>query len=151
MVVAAGLSVAKVNAQTEKGTYLLGGNATFQTSDGSSAFSLSPNLGYFFIDNFAAGMRLNLYFTDDNNAYAIGPFARYYFGGNATGKFFGQASLNIGGGKNSDTELGVGIGAGYAFFLNKSVALEAAANYDKTGESKGLFTIGVGFQIHLKK
>ena len=165
MVVAAGLSVASVNAQTEKGTYLLGGGATFQTTDGESYFSLNPNVGYFVANNFAVGARANLVFVDDANSYSIGPFARYYFGGKSAGttsgttassstvggKFFGQAGLNVGGGKNSDTELGVGLGVGYAFFLNKSIALETAAYYDKNGERKGTFTVGVGFQIHLSR
>ncbi len=151
MIVAVGLSIAMVSAQTEKGTYLLGGGASFQTSDGNSAFTLSPNVGYFFINNFAAGLRLSVYATDGYHAYTVGPFARYYFGTSTSGKFFGQAGINVGGAKNTDSEVGVGVGVGYALFLNKSIALETAAYYDKTGHSKGLFTLGVGFQIHLRK
>ena len=165
VVVDAGLSVAKVNAQTERGTYLLGGGASFATTDGQSLFVLNPNIGYFVANNFAVGARANVVFVEDANSYSIGPFARYYFGGKSAattsgttassgttgGKFFGQAGINVGGGKNSDTELGVGLGLGYAFFLNRSIALETAAYYDKNGEREGTFTVGVGFQIHLSR
>jgi hypothetical protein len=50
-----------------------------------------------------------------------------------------------------DTEVGFGIGAGYALFINRSVALEFGANYTKAGDSDGIFGIGIGFQIHYKK
>lgn len=140
-----------VNAQTEKGTYLLGGNAIFQSTSGGSSFSMSPNVGYFIVKNVALGARANLFVGENYNSWLFGPFGRFYFGDQPNGKFFGQASVNVGGAKNTDTELGFGIGAGYALFLNQSIALEFAANYDKIGDSKGLFGLGVGFQIHLKK
>ena len=34
------------NAQTEKGTVLLGGNIGLQTSSGSTVFSLNPDIGF---------------------------------------------------------------------------------------------------------
>jgi hypothetical protein len=165
LVVATGLGVAHVNAQTERGTYLLGGGASFTSTDDVSTFNFNPNIGYFVANNFAVGALANLYFAKGDNSYAVGPFARYYFGGKGAGttsgttastatvggKFFGQAGINVGGGKNSDTDLGVGLGLGYALFLNRSIALETAAYYDRTGDDKNTFRVSVGFQIHLSR
>lgn len=149
MLMIAGFTAAR--SQTEKGTYLLGGNALFQSTKGGSNFTMSPNIGYFIAKDVAVGARASLYVGDGYNSWLIGPFGRYYFADQGNGNFFGQASVNVGGAKDTDTEFGYGVGAGYALFLNKSVALEFAANYDKIGDNKGLFGIGVGFQIHLKK
>jgi opacity protein-like surface antigen len=140
-----------VNAQTDKGTTLLGGNISFQTSDGTTVFSANPNIGVFVSNKIALGAQFNLLTGDSFSAWAIGPFIRGYFGGNDKGKIFGQGGINIGGATDVDSEVGFGIGGGYAFFLNESVALELGANYTKAGDSDGLFTMGVGFQIHFKK
>jgi hypothetical protein len=145
------ICLGEANAQTEKGTYLLGGGAQFLTTDGSSIFSLSPNVGYFVANKWALGARASLATGDGFSSWNIGPFTRYYFGGKENASFFGQLGANIGGGKNSDTEFGLGVGAGYAVFLNESVALEFTAGYDKAGDNNGIFGLGVGFQIHLKK
>ena len=149
LVLLAGFAGAR--AQTERGTFLLGGNAQFLATDGVTIFSLSPNVGYFIVNNWAVGVRASLVTSDSNNSWNFGPFTRYYFGGKDNGKFFGQLAGNVGGGKNSDVELGLGIGAGYALFLNESVALEFTAAYDKAGNNNGIFGLGAGFQIHLKK
>lgn len=150
-VVTAAFCLGKANAQTEKGTYLLGGNATFQTADGYSIFLVNPSGGYFFKDNFAAGANIYLLFADGVNSYSVGPFARYYFGKNPTGKFFGNVGLGIGKSTGPDLNLSYGLGAGYAIFLNKSIALEASANYRREIDYGGLLGINIGFQIHLKK
>lgn len=139
------------NAQTEKGNWLLGGNVSFQTSDGTSVFMAAPNLGYFVAKNLAAGARLNLLTSEGYTAWAVGPFVRGYFAGSDKGKFFGEGGVNIGGAEDVDTEVGFGVGAGYSIFLNRSVALEFGANYTKTGDAEGIFGLGVGFQIHFKK
>lgn len=139
------------DAQTEKGNFLLGGNVTFQTSDGTSVFMAAPNLGYFVANNIAVGARVNLLTSEGYTAWAAGPFVRGYFLGSDKGKFFGEGGVNIGGADGADTEVGFGVGAGYAIFLNRSVALEFGANYTKTGEAEGIFGLGVGFQIHFIK
>src|SRR5579859_4202038 len=82
-----------VSAQTNKGQWLAGGNVSFKSeSNGpadaqkSTTFQLSPDAGYFFIDNLAAGIRLNYQSekvkNDPNGASTLffaGPFVRYYF------------------------------------------------------------------------
>ncbi len=137
-------------AQTEKGTWLLGGTVAFNTAEGNSMFNLSPNLGIFVADNFAAGGEFSLFTTSGYTSWAVGPFARYYFTQNPAGKPFIGASLNIGGDDNSDTQVGFGARAGYALFLNKSIALEFGASYRRM-ESSDMFGLGAGFQIHFNR
>ena len=139
-----------LKAQTEKGTFLLGGSASFQATDGSSIFLFNVNPGVFIGKNFAVGLQANIVSSDGSSQWAIGPFARYYFGGNEKGKLFGQGALNIGDGDGPDISLGGSLTGGYAFFLNQSIALEFAASYYRIDDS-GLFVIGASFQIHFKK
>lgn len=139
-----------LNAQTEKGTLLLGGNASFQAVDDASLFVFNSNLGVFVGNRFAIGLQANILASDGSSAWALGPFARLYFTENMKGKPFGQASLNLGGGDGSDVSLGGGLTGGYAFFLNQSIALELSASYYRIDDS-GLFVLGAGFQIHFKR
>jgi opacity protein-like surface antigen len=140
-----------VNAQTEKGTLLLGGAISFQAAEGASIFTATPSVGVFAWNNVAIGAQFTLFTGDGFSAWALGPFVKAYFGGSEKGKFFGQFGLNVGGGDNVDTEVGFGIGAGYAIFLNKSIAIDIGASYNRAGDTDGIFALGAGFQIHFKK
>ena len=144
------LSVITTHAQTEKGTLLLGGDVTFSSIDGNSNLTVRPNIGVFVAQNFAIGGRGYLYTGDGFTSWRVGPFARYYFTKNAKGKPFVGAQVSIGGTDDSDTEFGFGGSAGYAIFLNQSIALEFAINYERLNEMDGI-AIGAGFQIHLGK
>ena len=139
------------NAQTEKGTVLLGGNISFQTSDGENLFSASPNVGVFVAKNIAVGIRGSIATSEGFTAWSVGPFVRGYFAGSDKGKFFAEGSGNVGGMTDVDTEVGFGAGAGYALFLNKCIAVEFGANYNKFGDAEGIFGLGIGLQIHFKK
>jgi|SRR5688572_7142744 len=138
------------NAQTEKGTLLLGGNISFQTAGGSSTFIATPGVGIFAWNNVAIGAQFTLVAQEGFSSWALGPFVRAYFAGSDRGKFYGQFGVNIGGADNTDTEVGFGIGAGYAIFLNRSIAIDLGTSYNKTGDREGIFAIGAGFQIHFK-
>lgn len=149
-----GLAIS-ANAQTEKSTWLLGGNIGFTSQSVSgggstSVFNFSPNAGYFFSNNFAAGGMVDVITGSGTTVWSIAPFVRGYFGENKTGKPFAQVGVGFagasGGGSSSTAFLAKG---GYAVFLNKSVALELAANFSsQTGFST--FGLGAGFQIHFK-
>ncbi|MDP4264554.1 MAG: hypothetical protein Q8941_18635 [Bacteroidota bacterium] len=138
-------------AQTENGTVLLGGDISFETSNGNGVFTASPRVGYFVVKNFAVGGEFNLLTSEGFTSWAIGPFVRGYFAGTEQGKFYGQLGVNVGGATGSNTRVGFGIGAGYAIFLNRSIAIDLGLNYNKTGDTNGIFGIGAGFQIHFKK
>ncbi len=140
------------SAQTEKGNLMLGGNLSFQAVSGNSSFITNANIGYFLKNNVAVGGQLSLYVTNGYNSWGIGPFVRGYFLGNEKGKLFGQGSFSIGGAKNSDVGFGFGVGAGYAVFLNKSIAVEFGTFYNRIANAQvGVFLINAGFQIHFKK
>lgn len=159
-----------LNAQTMKGTWMLGGNANFSSArpnvsgaKSTTTIGLNPNVGYFLINNLAVGASLGL--TSYSSAglsatqFAIGPFVRYYvvdLGPKA--KLFGQGQFGYGSLKfedeDAETNVGWGLGAGVAYFLNPSIALEGLLGYNsnKSNETNAVannaFTFNVGFQIH---
>jgi hypothetical protein len=154
LVFAAFLIVAMIsgaNAQTEKGTKLLGGGASFASQDGVTWWSINPSYGSFIKDNLAIGAEAMLGGYDGESNWMLGAYAKPYFGGTENGKFFGKAMLGFGDTQSVDAEFSWGASLGYAAFLNKSVALEFGANYSKIGDFKGVFGLGLGFQIHFKK
>ncbi len=156
-VIASVFTLSAVNAQTSKGTLLLGGQASFNantTSGGGSYFIASPQIGGFVADNVAVGAAADLATGGGSTAYSIMPFVRPYFGGSDAGKFFAQAKAGLAGTSGeggSDTNFGYGAGVGYAIFLNQSTALELGVNYASFGSGTGVISVGVGFQIHFKK
>jgi hypothetical protein len=159
-------------AQVNKGQWLVGGNANFESGkfgdlDGSkyTSFTFSPNAGYFFINNLAGGMRLSLQstkFKSEENAsssFLFAPFARYYFLP-ATNKVnvFGDASYGFGSMKDGESESfnQFAIAAGPAVFLSPNTALEFTLQYASAGgdayggdDRLNKFGFNVGFQVHL--
>ena len=166
------------NAQITKGNWMVGGSgnftnykSTFQSGNTEitqtgNGLTISPNLGYFIIDNIALGTIISYSFSnpsgDNNNShgYGISPFAKYYFRKSEkminpfiqASYGFNEAKSDSGGINKSN---GYNIKGGTAIFFNSSVALELALNYASTeynSDSKSNdFTIGIGFQIHLEK
>lgn len=138
-------------AQTSKGTYLLGGGAGFNSTKGATTWNVSPNAGYFVIDNLAVGANLDV--KDQNTAagttFGVGPFVRYYFVSLGKAKVFGNANYAYDGVNKSNS---VGAAAGLAYFLNQSIALETALGYTNNTTAKtSNIGLNVGFQIHFKK
>ncbi len=141
-----------VFAQTEKGTVMLGGEINLLGQSGNTTFSATPNIGYFFLNNVAAGAELTLITGGGYTNWGIGPYLRGYFAGNEMGKAFAQVGLALAGSRyNSASETSAGFAGkvGYAIFLNRSVALEMAAKILTGGGT--LYGLGAGFQIHLGK
>lgn len=178
-------------AQFNKGRYLVGGslgfsattsktktNSATNTNSHSTSLYVSPDAGYFIIDNVAVGASLNLSTsstkgdgTDNSKTtstnFTLTPMARYYLD---QGIFFhgqvgfGSASTKYkatGSNTTTTTKYGVfnwAVAAGYAYFLNDYVAVEPMVGYssdsfknkdaDVKGIDSGIF-IRVGLQIYL--
>ena len=153
-----------VFAQTEKGDWLAGGTIGFRTNKNNSEFNLSPNGGYFFANNFVAGINLQIETSKTGDVkqttLGTGPFARLYVGkGNFRPFAITSVDYLYKSIKNTTktTSNGVGwlIGAGGAAFLNSAVALEAIAGYNYTkfsgaGSDNG-FSLKFGFQVYINR
>jgi hypothetical protein len=163
------------NGQITKNNWLVGGNGRLalqeQTLNSSDVkgfnINLSPNVGYFFIDKLAGGIRTRLAFdkvefnggVTKTTQTGIGPFFRYYFLDqlNIVNLFSETAyqyihnSGNTGSSSSSNTFT---FSAGTAIYFNSSVGIELAANYEilkSTNTSAKTFFLALGFQIHLEK
>lgn len=141
----------QVSAQTDRGTWLLGGSASYLRSNGRGSLVLNPSVGYFLVNHLAGGAQLNLVAITGSTSWSLGPFAKWYFYGDERGRFYGTVGLNIGSGAGSDFDTGYSFGAGYAKFLNTSISIDFGAQYLRTGESNGIFSLGAGFQIHFNR
>ncbi|MBX2930716.1 MAG: outer membrane beta-barrel protein [Chitinophagaceae bacterium] len=145
------------NAQTEKSTFLLGGGLSFTSTSftggggSTSVFTLNPNVGYFFMKNYAIGGQLLLNSGGGNTAWSLGPLIRGYFTDNTKGKPFAQAGIGFGGASGGgNTSITFQLMGGYALFLNKSIAAEFTGNF-QTVKGATIFGFGAGFQIHFAK
>lgn len=157
------LTVFFAKGQTSTGNWLVGGSAGLTSStqkvSGSPGAStttvqFTPDFGYFFIDNLAAGISLNLVSAHNSTdpasgnsstgmLFTLGPLIRYYFYSAAMVKLFVHADAGWGNDKfsysNATQNLSVPISiyegkAGAAFFLNPNVALEFTAGYQSLTE-----------------
>ena len=150
-------------AQTDMGDYLVGGNLGFRTNSNNSSFTLTPNVGYFFAKNFAAGASITINTVKTgasrNTDVGIGPFARYYFGQSNFRPFIngglGYLSSTYKSGNYKYTSNGfyTTLGLGAAAFINQNVAFEGIAAYNYTkynnaGSSNG-FGLNFGFQVYI--
>ncbi|HEX2937164.1 MAG TPA: outer membrane beta-barrel protein [Bacteroidales bacterium] len=139
----------------------------------NTTISLAPSIGYFFANNFAAGLNLSVNINNtsmgnseaNSTTVAIGPFVRYYFGSSNVRPFIdGEIGYATNKEKNDGDELkfsgiGYGIGLGMAFLINEKIALNAGVSYLGTSlsnseesnlklKSSGV-AIGLGFSVHL--
>jgi hypothetical protein len=164
------------SAQINKGQWLVGGDANFsssKTEDADNRVSVvkfNPNVGYFFVNNFAGGLRVSLSSTKHKNlddAYrslAAAPFLRYYFlSPGEKVNVFADASYGFGKTSYGNDDRGFNyyeIKAGPAIFLTANTALEFTVGYSSAGgqaheDNNGdvhrynTIAVGVGFQIHL--
>ncbi len=178
--------IALAQGNINKGDWMVGGDAGFYKSSNtlfagandskSNRFSVSPNVGYFFIKQLAGGVRASYEHVTDKitstpNEYkttttSIGPFLRYYFlpSTNKTNAFiegalgFGtQKSINFQGSSGKTDISSYDIKGGIAYFILPSAALEAKLGYRSEKYKIGTTTdiknllFDLGFQIHLSK
>jgi len=149
-----------VNAQTEKGQWVIGGNSSISFTstktnfefDGeevgdeidSSIFTVTPSVGYFVMDNLSVGMDVGLQFTKSGDVKtsttSLIPNAVYYFDGGDKLKPFvglgvGLASLSQG---DEDEQKFSGLllrgTGGLAYFINDSISLNFVVQYINTNQ-----------------
>ncbi|CAN5488294.1 hypothetical protein BH11BAC2_BH11BAC2_01600 [soil metagenome] len=162
-------------AQTEQGHWLVGASSNLGFSSGkvdkdqddaTTNFNITPTIGYFLIDNLAAGIALdfNSSKTGDykSSTFGLGPFVRYYLPMKVFGQLsyaFGSSTSNDGSGsgdvKANTGDLGIAVG--YAWMLNDNISLEPSIRYDLTsykpdGADESIkgstFGINVGFTLY---
>lgn len=150
------LLVASVTAQAqfEKGKWVVNPSLTgldFSYSKGDKAkFGFGTQGGAFLVDNVALLLTLGADWSKPQDTYKIGVGGRYYF--ESCGIYLGAGlhmkRLSYAIGKNR-TDWGMGLEAGYAFFLSRTVTIEPAAYYDLSFRdsdwSKFGLKVGFGF------
>ena len=143
-------------AQFEKGTWVINPYTTglgFSVSKADKAqFGLGVKAGNFLAEGFAVMVEAGADWSKPVENYNIGAGGRYYF--NKTGIYLG-AGLKLDHtrlkGGHKDTRFGLGIDAGYAFFISKTVTIEPAVYYNLIFNDfdKSKFGIKLGFGIYL--
>ena len=160
-------------AQITKGNFMVGCNGSFykytiKNESGNEVQSgtqiiLQPNIGYFFINNLAAG--LNTVYTyskskggNSSSGYGFGPFVRYYFLESEQNiNVLLEASYNYSSGfSNPDFTTTYSLKTGPVIYFNSSVGLELLASYNRNYYSndsykEGVFQFVIGLQVHLDK
>ena len=157
-----------LKAQTGEGSIFVRGAATFnfnnvkQKTDNTTrklgsltTIELNPAVGFFIVDGIAGGVafdwqRETVKDTDNDknvdNTFTLGPFGRFY---TEMGPFF-QAQFTFGGGFTKvipdggpevKERFGIfswGLGAGYPYFVNDNVSLEALLLYRSQNRRRDL-------------
>jgi len=155
LIAVAGLALT-TQAQTEKGTWTLGGDVELNTGkvDGNPKSDVSwlvePTVGYFVSNNFEVGTGIGYSYDKSysaiasfkNTAFVVSPYARAYKNITDQFKFFGQLSVPMSFGKDkigdangdnfaktgSENNIGVALSPGFAFFPSKRFGIEFSVN-----------------------
>ena len=172
--------------QLTKNNWLVGGAGSFFSKNGTyttqsisynskyTDLTISPNIGYFIIDKFSAGLKPSFSWTKsktfppgggstDIKRFLVGPFARYYFISiEKQFNILAEGTVQFGtysAGADKGAISNYSFMAGPVIFFNTSVGLEFLLGYsssiedinDRYKNSISGFQIGIGFQIHLEK
>jgi len=161
------IAFSATKAQINKGQWLVGGDVSFssdkQGEAKSTSFEFSPNAGYFFMNNFAGGLRLSFTSSKQKGAdegystFMAAPFLRYYFlptGQKVNILLDGSYGFGSMGGDDKQSLSGFSFAAGPAVFLTPNTALEFTLGYnsmklENVDDRANAFGVNVGFQIHL--
>jgi hypothetical protein len=154
-----------LQAQTEKGDWMVGGRIDLNTGDNSTQIGFTPAVGYFVINNLAIGGNVLIDYNKSADIkvtnLGIGPFVRYYFTESKIRPLL-QVAVNFINtkiksplGSESNTGTNLFLGGGAAIFINPNVSLEPIIGYSNTKyknfEGSGAFSFGFGFQVYINK
>lgn len=159
------------NAQIQQGNWMVGGSVANVKFTNGFSMSLTPQAGYFIKDNWAVGGRVNLDVISATGGGTstnidLGAYTRYYISPGEAGidnflqhgRFFGQADVGFTGINQSagatTNGVGLGIGAGYSYFLTPNVGLEGLLRFAGVAGGgntnfNGNLGLAIGFQIYL--
>ena len=154
-----------VDAQTDKGDWIVGGRVDLNTGENSTQIRFNPGAGVFVINNLAIGGNFGIDYVKSGDlkttTFGVGPFARYYFTKSNAKPLvhtaFNYISSKAKGPSTSITNNGINFLAagGVALFINPNVAVEILAGYSHTKykdfDGSGGFNLGIGFQVYLSK
>lgn len=155
----------RLNGQTEKGDWMVGGGLRLNTSSNNTEIAIEPNAGIFVINNLAVGGSISLDYTKSGDtkvtSFGLGPFLRYYFT-NAKARPLLQGNTNYLSRKvktpsttSTNNGLNFFLGGGAAIFVSDQVSLDILLGYDHTKykdfDGSGGFAFTVGFQVYLLK
>jgi len=136
----------RVFSQVEKGTMLLGGNATIKASTSNGLnFTFNPNSGYFLTDKICIGASIPLIYLDEYFYWGVTPFGRYYFTPDKVQSVFASTSFGL---TNFNYNLAYfSAGIGNVWFINKNTGFEAELVGNTDFED---FWVGIllGFQVY---
>jgi len=145
-------ALAETPEQIQKGSILIETVATSMNLKLTNGvvFGLNGTGGYFIMDKLAglAGIRLN---AAEGTVFEFSLGGRYYPLTLWKGSLFGDFLFNLHTQKGL-TYVGIGINAGYAFFLNRNVSVEPVMYLDipfKKGVGGVAFGIGAAIAIYL--
>ncbi|MBQ8672509.1 MAG: outer membrane beta-barrel protein [Bacteroides sp.] len=142
-------------AQFEKGKWFVNPSITglelsHDTGTDKTSFGLEVQGGSFLLDNVAllvhAGAGWNVS-GSETDVYTLGVGGRYYL--SKVGIYLG-ANVNLDRydyGYDDDTAFSLGLEAGYAFFLSRTVTIEPAA-YWNINDDRSKFGLKVGFGFY---
>ncbi|HEY6503791.1 MAG TPA: hypothetical protein VIZ28_07455 [Chitinophagaceae bacterium] len=157
-------------AQVEKGNLLIGGKIGFSSESNSedddyklSRFVFKPNVGYFFMNKLAAGIRGSIesgkYYDDSYSDVLIGPFVRYYLLAAAMKtNILIDACYKFGSEKDGTSDSygknQFAISAGPAFFISRCFAIEmllqySTLKYSDFSDKYNKIAFVIGFQLFL--
>lgn len=147
------LTAFTVNAQNafKKSDKIVEGSASYVKTEGSNAsYSLTPTVGYFLTDRFAAGLTADFgKDANDTKTTGLGVFGRCYIL-NIGKNFKTFSQLNIGNTNTTEqgvttSSFGVNLGIGANYFVSKNLALSVGLadliEYSGT-ETNSTFSIG---------
>ncbi|MBX3256343.1 MAG: hypothetical protein KF862_19560 [Chitinophagaceae bacterium] len=159
--------------QVTKQNWLLGGTGQYNSGSLADTYGnesikehniqIQPNIGYFFVDKLAVGIRINIALsrhTDlgnrsnmQSNSFGFGPFIRYYILNSENRiNFLTEGSYQY----QFDRKNVLGFAGGPVIYFNRSVGLEFLAGYTFTDYVQNKsniknFYVGIGLQVHLEK